>query len=119
MPDILCIDDEPGILEILQFDLEEAGYQVTIASSVADALRLLSTHKFDYVISDVRMPGRDGRSLVETMRAGGDKTGLAFLSGYSDVTPDFMQRYAVDAVLVKPYVVAQLVEHLKKYLPSK
>lgn len=69
---ILIVDDEPSALVLLEMILRRDGHVVRNASSGADALRLLEEEKdepCDLVISDLRMPGMDGRELVAHLRA--------------------------------------------------
>ena len=64
---ILLVDDEPVTLELLEFALQRAGYEVQTASDGEEALRLLSDHSRpvpDVIITDVSMPGRSGPELL-------------------------------------------------------
>ena len=65
---ILVIDDEPGIASLLRDMLEDAGHEVAVAGSGADALEMLSLAGFDAVVSDLRMPETDGASLWRNIR---------------------------------------------------
>jgi CheY-like chemotaxis protein len=116
MKRILCVDDEPEILEIIKFDLELDGYTVVTASSVEEALRKLSEQAFDLVLSDVKMPGLDGKDFARALRARGDKTPFAFLTGFSDVDQDFMTAFQVSGLIAKPYDASAFSECIKSYL---
>ena len=59
---ILVVDDEPGLLDVLEWELGSLGYQVRAAPSGTKAVQLLKESEFDAVISDVRMPGLEDRS---------------------------------------------------------
>ena len=65
---ILVIDDEPGIASLMRDMLEDAGHEVAVAGSGADALEMLSLAGFDAIVSDLRMPGTDGASLWRSIR---------------------------------------------------
>jgi response regulator RpfG family c-di-GMP phosphodiesterase len=64
-PVILCVDDEPGNLKLLQRTLGSAGYLVVTADNGAEALEVVASRRIDLVLTDVLMPGVDG---LETCR---------------------------------------------------
>ena len=64
---LLIVDDEPGLREILQFNLESAGYEVDAAASAEEALALLGpTHAL--ILLDVMMGGMSGFRMAEKVR---------------------------------------------------
>ena len=67
-PTILVVDDEPDLLEILEFNLEAAGYEVRTARSAAEALEQ-DPASADLLLLDVMMPGMDGFALARRLRA--------------------------------------------------
>ena len=64
-PSVLVVDDELGMRETVAEILQGAGYEVTTASSGEDALSRMRQHEFDVVLMDIRMPGRDGISVLQ------------------------------------------------------
>jgi CheY-like chemotaxis protein len=64
MTSVLVVDDEPGMRETLVDILEAAGYTVRSAGDGDVALRLIQEGDYDVVVMDVRMPGRDGVSVL-------------------------------------------------------
>jgi len=68
-PTILVVEDEPHILDIVTYLLEDDGYRVLQASEGHTALDLVEMHGPDLIISDVSMPGMDGFALCERVRA--------------------------------------------------
>jgi len=66
---VLYVDDELGLLEIAKLYLEESGeFSVTTIDSVSAALDLLRKEKFDVIISDYQMPGKDGIQFLIEVR---------------------------------------------------
>ena len=65
---ILVVDDEPDILEIVRANLEGGGYEVSGATSGADALRQLKLVRPDLVILDVVLPEVDGWEVLRRLR---------------------------------------------------
>lgn len=62
---ILFVDDEESITEIYSDILTKSGYEVSIAPSAEEALKQLAHQKFDLLITDLRLPGKDGLSLLK------------------------------------------------------
>ena len=69
---ILCVDDEPFVLEILEnFFEREPGFSIKTCPNATDALELLNTRQFDAVIADFGLPDMDGIKLLKETRARG------------------------------------------------
>lgn len=66
---ILIADDEPDILEILSFNLQEEGYSVVTARNGIEAVELAKVHEPDLIILDVMMPGKTGFEVCKILRA--------------------------------------------------
>ena len=65
---ILVVDDEPEICQSVQRCLVASGHKVKCASSGNEACRLLETHRFDVVITDILMPDGDGLDLMDACK---------------------------------------------------
>ena len=65
---MLTVDDDPDSRELFGAALHMAGASVQMASSVEEALRKLHSDRFDVLIADIGIPGRDGYALIETVR---------------------------------------------------
>ncbi len=65
---ILVVDDEDDLCEILKFNLETEGYQVTTANSAEDALKL-DIASFDLLLLDVMMGGMSGFAMAKQLKA--------------------------------------------------
>jgi CheY-like chemotaxis protein len=68
MSAVLVVDDEPGMRDTLVAILEQQGYRVTSAPDGESAFSAVQETAFDVVVMDVRMPGRDGVSVLEEMQ---------------------------------------------------
>ena len=68
MPTILVVDDELSMREFLKILLEKEGYEVATASEASSAIDLIDSKDFDLVISDIKMPGMGGLSLLEKIK---------------------------------------------------
>ena len=65
---ILIADDSESIREILAFSLENAGYQVMVASDGLDALRFFDGRPIDLLLTDYHMPNLNGHELILKVR---------------------------------------------------
>jgi DNA-binding NtrC family response regulator len=82
---ILVVDDAPNTLEILQRNLQAAGYRVFTAMDVASAIQLLQQAPFDLVITDFKMPKASGLDLVHHVRENLKDTEVMMITGYPSV----------------------------------
>ena len=79
---ILCIDDEPDLLDICKAYLEEGGeFTVDIAISARQGLEMLDTTTYDVIVSDYEMPGMDGITLLKTLRERGKTLPFILFTG--------------------------------------
>ncbi|CAN5156593.1 response regulator transcription factor [soil metagenome] len=83
---ILIADDEPDILEIIQFNLQNEGYEVITAKNGDEALDQAKKHHPDLIILDIMMPGKNGIDVCNILRMqpAFKETLIIFLSALSD-----------------------------------
>jgi len=82
---ILIVDDEPNALKVLSAILEEDGYMVTRSDNVDDALEFLISNDFDAVITDLKMPGKDGMFLFDYIQENIPDIPVIFLTAFGTV----------------------------------
>jgi CheY-like chemotaxis protein len=108
---ILVIDDEKGILRVIQKVLTKFGHNVEIAFDGIEGIQKFDGGSYDMVITDLRMPGLDGRGVVQHIRnSHKNSVPIIGISG----TPWQAQDSDFDAVLSKPFPLEDLVESVKK-----
>ncbi|MBI2265523.1 MAG: response regulator [Armatimonadetes bacterium] len=101
---ILITDDEELVLESLRRVLTRKGYDVTTARTGDEAVALAKEKKFDLVICDVRMPGKDGIETLREMKEMDPALRSMVITGYaSPETPDAATRIGVNSYLSKPF----------------
>ena len=83
---ILIADDEPDILEIIQFNLQVEGYEVITAKNGDEAIDQAKKHHPDLIILDIMMPGKNGIDVCNILRMqpAFKETLIVFLSALSD-----------------------------------
>ncbi len=101
---ILLVDDDPDMLHLLSLRLGAAGYTVATVASAEQALIQLSSWRPSLVISDVRLPGRDGHSLFEEIRATYPMVPVILLTAHGTI-PDAVEAMSkgVNSYLTKPF----------------
>jgi two-component system nitrogen regulation response regulator NtrX len=85
MPNVLIVDDESAIRESLQGVLEDEGYKTAAAASGEACLECLGRQSFDVVLLDVWLPGMDGLSTLEQIRALADPPEVVIISGHATI----------------------------------
>ncbi|RRR78356.1 MAG: response regulator [Candidatus Viridilinea halotolerans] len=101
---VLVIDDDGILRELCALILRGAGFGVETLANALAAQDLLERVKFDLIILDVFMPGLDGLSLLERMRAQGDLTPILLMSGHVTVQDAARaMRLGVRGLLLKPF----------------
>ncbi len=83
---ILIADDEPDILEIIQYNLQSEGYEVVTAKNGDEAIDMAKKNHPDLIILDVMMPGKNGMDVCNILRMqpAFKETLIIFLSALSD-----------------------------------
>ena len=66
---ILVVDDEPDLLELLQYNLAQTGYDVTCVGSGEEALAAVGSSRPDLVVLDVLLPGMDGLDVCKKLKS--------------------------------------------------
>ncbi len=66
---ILVVDDEKDILELIEFNLSNNGYQVMTTTSGEEALELIKKNEFDLIVLDIMLPGIDGLDICKIIKA--------------------------------------------------
>ncbi|MGA9814720.1 MAG: sigma-54 dependent transcriptional regulator [Terriglobales bacterium] len=82
---LLIVDDEANTLASLARAFRLAGHEATLCDNAAKALELARAHTFDLILSDVVMPGKDGLSLLEELKAQGVTTPVVMMSGQAHI----------------------------------
>ena len=113
---ILIVDDEADIRDILQFNLENAGFNVDTASSAEQALEILSD-KHSLILLDVMMGGISGFKMVETLRGWGNDVPIIFLTA-KDRQDDLLTGFSAgaDDYISKPFSIQEVIARVHAVL---
>jgi DNA-binding NtrC family response regulator len=117
---LLLVDDESALRTVVAERLVEHGFEVTEADSGERALELLSQFAFDVVISDLRLPGLDGRQVIEAALERYPGIIPIVVTGYGTVKDavDAIKRGAADFV-AKPFQFEELLHVLHTSLEQR
>ena len=85
MAHLLIVDDDANTLASLARAFRLAGHEATVCDNAARALELAKSQPFDLMMSDVVMPGKDGLSLLEDLRAQGISLPVVMISGQANI----------------------------------
>ncbi|MDB5878627.1 MAG: two-component transcriptional regulator [Variovorax sp.] len=114
---LLVVDDDPDMLRLLSMRLNSAGYKVTAVTSAESALNQLEIEHPQLVLSDVRLPGRDGLALFDEIRKNHPTLPVILLTAHGTI-PDAVEATArgVFTYLTKPYDARELLEKISQAL---
>jgi len=112
---VLIIDDEPGIREMLSYELSREGFEVETAESGLAAVQAVKRRKFDLAVTDLKMPGMDGAATVEALRSLDPDIEVIVATGYASVETAVacMKNGAYDYIQ-KPYDLIELTLLLER-----
>ncbi|MDD5645180.1 MAG: sigma-54 dependent transcriptional regulator [bacterium] len=112
---ILIADDEKGIRLTLKDSLEEAGFSVSAVENGNEAVRLLKESEFDCVISDIRMPGMDGISLLKYIKNKLPGTEVILVTAFGDIEQSVQaMKSGANDYIVKPFMNEEVLLKVKK-----
>lgn len=119
-PSILIVDDDASVRDVISVLLREEGYACICVESAEAALSQLDKAEAHLVISDMKMPGKDGMWLLEHLRRKHAETAVIMLTGYGDTenAVECLRRGATD-YLLKPPRVTDLIRSIERALAKR
>jgi response regulator RpfG family c-di-GMP phosphodiesterase len=117
---ILIVDDDTAVRNVLGQLLREEGYDTTMVDNAESALELARAEDFPLVISDMRMPGKDGAWLRDRLHEARPDTAIIMLTAFGD-TEDAVESLHKGATdyLLKPPKVTDLVRAIEQALSRR
>ncbi|MFN0257696.1 response regulator transcription factor [Pedobacter ureilyticus] len=116
---ILIVDDEPDILELIEYNLKKEGYQVFLASNGQDGINVAKKVQPDLIILDIMMPKMDGIEACRLMRAIPEfkNTFMVFLTARSEEYSEIAGfNVGADDYIAKPIKPRALVSRINAIL---
>src|SRR5262245_22993699 len=120
METILIVDDEPEVMALAASVLREEGYTIIATGDPREALRIARRRpeRIDLLVTDVVMPGMNGRELAGRLRVFRPGIKILFMSAHNAET---VENYGIrlapgEPFVVKPFAVADLAEKVRAVL---
>lgn len=114
---ILVVEDDLLVSRSLALILKRAGYLTDVVADAKHALLLFEPGKFDLVITDYEMPGMKGDELASIIKSQAPAQPVIILTGYLEKLEGAQKTIVADAVLGKPFPMAELLDTITKALP--
>ena len=114
---ILVVEDEQKVANALREGLEEEHYDVIVAPTGEDAFFRVNTEKFDLILLDLMLPGRDGLQILTTIRKRGLETPVLLLTARDSLEDRVIGlNSGADDYLVKPFAFEELLARIRALL---
>jgi DNA-binding response OmpR family regulator len=117
MKKILIVEDEETLCLLYKEEISKEGYDVTVAMDADQALELLSRNPYDLIITDIRMPGKDGVELITQIMGLKKDIPIIINTAYQSHKNDFMT-WAADAYVVKSSSMEELKTKIMELIGS-
>jgi putative nucleotidyltransferase with HDIG domain len=117
---LLIVDDDENVRKIVAALLTDEGYETVTAGGADEALAILEHTAFALVISDIKMPEKDGLWLLNALRKQHAETAMIMMTGYGQVdTAVQALKYGASDYLTKPVRVNQLSASVMRALDRR
>lgn len=117
MKKLLVVDDEPSILTLLKFNLEQSGFEVLTAENGNDALDIATTEDLTLIVLDLMLPGMDGMDVCKTLRQEKINTPILMLTAKDDEFDKILGlELGADDYMTKPFSPREVVARVKAIL---
>jgi DNA-binding response OmpR family regulator len=111
---ILVVEDERKIAKFVQKGLKECGFTVDAVSRGDEALEVILDNRFDAIVLDIMLPGRDGLSILRALRARSNPVPVLILSARGEICEKVEGLdLGADDYLAKPFSIEELVARLR------
>jgi two-component system alkaline phosphatase synthesis response regulator PhoP len=114
---VLVVDDEKSIVTLLQYNLEQAGFDVITASNGEEGKRLAETETPDFIILDLMLPLLDGMEVCKQLRQENIMTPILMLTAKDDELNKILGlEFGADDYMVKPFSPREVIARVKAIL---
>ena len=116
---VLVVDDQVAVAEVVRDALEDAGYAVTLSSTGASGLNLVTHDQPDLVLLDLNLPDIPGSDVLQRLHARWPHIPVIILSGTEDATAQAALSRGAVAYLAKPFSLQRLLETVQAGLTRR
>lgn len=122
MAKILVIDDDRQVRQMIMLTLQRDGFTVFEAEDGNQAMEMYRRERFDLVITDIVMPGKEGIETIMEMKGVDPDASIIAISGGGRINPEdyltWARRFGVDRTFTKPVDRAELLAAVHELLPE-
>jgi len=115
--DILIVEDDESIAGMITEALTDEGYTVRASLTVAHARAIITEHRPDLVLVDLRMPGESGHTLVRELSTDGLADVSIILMTADAQAGQELSMEGIDYCLLKPFDLDELIDCVAKHIP--
>ncbi len=115
MTKILVVDDEDNIRLLYKEELQDEGYQVSLAANAEEAFKAIEADEPDLITLDIKMPGMNGIEFLRKLKEDKKNIPVILCSAYGTYKQDF-QVWASEAYVVKSADLRELKTTIKEIL---
>lgn len=117
MTKILVVDDETAIATLLQYNLQQNGYEVTVASDGLSAYQKAKEQQFNAILLDLMLPEMDGMTVLKQLRQDKVSTPIILVTAKGDEFDRVLGlELGADDYITKPFSPREVVSRLKAVL---
>ncbi len=110
---ILVVEDEKSVARLIKKGLEEQGFCVEVSHNGTDAHVLATTRQYDVIVLDIMLPGRDGLSILRSLRQQRNAVPVILLTARSELNERIEGLdLGADDYLAKPFYVEELISRI-------
>ena len=107
---ILVVDDEPNIVELLKYNLENSGYETKEAYDGEEALNMVAKERFDLIILDLMLPKIDGIEVCRRLKREDSHIPIIMLTAKSSESDKVLGlNIGADDYITKPFSIKELI----------
>src|ERR1700756_5413596 len=111
---ILVVEDERKIASFVQKGLKEFGFTVDVSGHGDEALEVILDNRFDAVVLDVMLPGRDGLSILRALRERSNAVPVLILTARGEISEKVEGLdLGADDYLAKPFAIEELAARVR------
>lgn len=118
-PQILVVDDEISISELIKFNLDKAGHEVTVTDNGNSALDLLEQHSYNLIVLDLMLPGVDGLEVCRKLKSNNKTAAIPIImltARNEEIDKIIGLELGADDYMTKPFSPRELVARVKAVL---
>ncbi len=112
MPLTLVVEDDPTIAEVVTYQLQKYGHQVTVAHDGADALHLARSGNFGLIVLDIMLPGMSGIDVLRVLRRESDVPVIVLSARDADADQVLALELGADDYVTKPFSMRQFLARI-------